>query len=124
MTKRLWFSDNLRCYWAIVDGCTVVGAFAKTVLPLSLPAILTVIIFAFTLTMQEFVYALTFISSSDEKDRSHSRRYLLLGRTHGGRADCQRAGCDCVQSFPRSIYQRHHGRGGEITGGLLSKQAL
>jgi multiple sugar transport system permease protein len=52
---------------AIVDGCTVVGAFVKTVLPLSLPAILTVVIFAFTLTMQEFVYALTFISSSDEK---------------------------------------------------------
>jgi multiple sugar transport system permease protein len=52
---------------AIVDGCTVVGAFVKTVLPLSLPAILTVIIFAFTLTMQEFVYALTFISSSEEK---------------------------------------------------------
>jgi multiple sugar transport system permease protein len=52
---------------AIVDGCTVLGAFVKTVLPLSLPAILTVVIFAFTLTMQEFVYALTFISSSDEK---------------------------------------------------------
>src|SRR5215831_2745496 len=43
---------------AIVDGCTVVGAFVKTILPLSLPGILTVIIFAFTLTMQEFVYAL------------------------------------------------------------------
>jgi multiple sugar transport system permease protein len=52
---------------AIVDGCTMVGAFVKTILPLSLPAILTVIIFAFTLTMQEFVYALTFISSSDQK---------------------------------------------------------
>jgi multiple sugar transport system permease protein len=52
---------------AIVDGCTVVGAFVKTVLPLSVPGILTVVIFAFTLTMQEFVYALTFISSSDEK---------------------------------------------------------
>ncbi len=52
---------------AIVDGCTVMGAFVKTVLPLSLPAILTVVIFAFSLTMQEFVYALTFISSSDEK---------------------------------------------------------
>ena len=52
---------------AIIDGCTVLGAFVKTVLPLSVPAILTVIIFAFTLTMQEFVYALTFISSSDEK---------------------------------------------------------
>jgi multiple sugar transport system permease protein len=52
---------------AIVDGCNVVGAFVKTVLPLSVPAMLTVVIFAFTLTMQEFVYALTFISSSDEK---------------------------------------------------------
>jgi multiple sugar transport system permease protein len=52
---------------AIVDGCTVVGAFVKTVLSLSVPAILTVVIFAFTLTMQEFVYALAFISSSDEK---------------------------------------------------------
>ena len=52
---------------AIVDGCTAVGAFVKTVLPLSVPGILTVVIFAFTLTMQEFVYALTFISSSDEK---------------------------------------------------------
>ena len=52
---------------AIVDGCTVVGAFVKTVLPLSVPAILTVVIFAFTLTVQEFVYALTFISSSSQK---------------------------------------------------------
>jgi multiple sugar transport system permease protein len=52
---------------AIVDGCTITGAFVKTVLPLSIPGILTVVIFAFTLTMQEFVYALTFISSSDEK---------------------------------------------------------
>ena len=52
---------------AIVDGCTIIGAFVRTILPLSVPGILTVIIFAFTLTMQEFVYALTFISSSDEK---------------------------------------------------------
>jgi multiple sugar transport system permease protein len=52
---------------AVVDGCTVLGAFLKTILPLSLPAILTVVIFAFTLTMQEFVYALTFISVSDQK---------------------------------------------------------
>jgi multiple sugar transport system permease protein len=52
---------------AIVDGCTLVGAFFKTVLPVSVPAILTVVIFSFTLAMQEFVYALTFISSSDQK---------------------------------------------------------
>jgi multiple sugar transport system permease protein len=52
---------------AIVDGCSIFGAFVKIVLPLSLPGILTVVIFAFTLTMQEFVYALTFISSSASK---------------------------------------------------------
>jgi len=50
-----------------VDGCSLFGTFVKIVLPLSLPGILTVIIFAFTLTMQEFVYALTFISSSAQK---------------------------------------------------------
>jgi multiple sugar transport system permease protein len=52
---------------AIVDGCSICGAFVKMVLPLSLPAILTVVIFTFTLTMQEFVYALTFISSTAQK---------------------------------------------------------
>lgn len=52
---------------AVVDGCSLFGAFVKMVLPLSLPAILTVVIFAFTLTLQEFVYALTFISASDQK---------------------------------------------------------
>jgi multiple sugar transport system permease protein len=52
---------------AIVDGCSLFGAFIKMVLPLSLPAILTVVIFTFTLTLQEFVYALTFISASAQK---------------------------------------------------------
>ena len=52
---------------AIVDGCTLAGAFFKVVLPISVPAILTVVIFSFTLAMQEFVYALTFIASSDQK---------------------------------------------------------
>lgn len=52
---------------AIVDGCSILGAFWKMVLPLSMPAILTVVIFTFTLTLQEFVYALTFISSTSQK---------------------------------------------------------
>ncbi len=52
---------------AIVDGCSLFGAFIRMVLPLSLPAILTVVIFTFTLTLQEFVYALTFISSTAQK---------------------------------------------------------
>jgi multiple sugar transport system permease protein len=52
---------------AVVDGCSLFGSFVKMVLPLSLPAILTVVIFTFTLTLQEFVYALTFISASAQK---------------------------------------------------------
>jgi multiple sugar transport system permease protein len=52
---------------AVVDGCSLFGAFIKMAIPLSVPAILTVVIFTFTLTLQEFVYALTFVSSADQK---------------------------------------------------------
>ncbi|HXZ78682.1 MAG TPA: carbohydrate ABC transporter permease [Terriglobales bacterium] len=48
---------------AMVDGLTRFGAFVKLVIPISLSGILTVVIFTFTLVTQEFVYALTFISS-------------------------------------------------------------
>jgi multiple sugar transport system permease protein len=40
-----------------VDGCSRLGAVIKTVLPLAVPGLLTVVIFSFTLVMQEFVYA-------------------------------------------------------------------
>jgi multiple sugar transport system permease protein len=52
---------------ALVDGCNRLAAVTRIVLPLSVAGILTVSIFAFTLAMQEFIYALTFISSSAEK---------------------------------------------------------
>jgi multiple sugar transport system permease protein len=52
---------------AMVDGCSRIGAIPRVILPLSLAGILTVAIFAFTLSMQDFVYALTFVSSSDQK---------------------------------------------------------
>ena len=48
---------------AMVDGCSRVGAICRMVLPLSVPGLLTVVIFALTLVFQEFVYSLTFISS-------------------------------------------------------------
>jgi hypothetical protein len=48
---------------AMVDGLTLFGAFLKLVIPISVSGILTVTIFSFTLVTQEFVYALTFISS-------------------------------------------------------------
>jgi multiple sugar transport system permease protein len=52
---------------ARVDGCSRLGAMFRIVLPISVPGILTIVIFAFTLAMQEYVYALTFVSSSDQK---------------------------------------------------------
>lgn len=52
---------------ALVDGLTRFGAFLKLVVPISVSGILTVVIFTFTLTTQEFVYALTFISTADHQ---------------------------------------------------------
>jgi multiple sugar transport system permease protein len=52
---------------AMVDGLTRFGAFLKLVIPISTSGILTVTIFAFTLVTQEFVYALTFISSESKQ---------------------------------------------------------
>lgn len=52
---------------ARVDGCSRLGAMFRIVLPMSVPGLLTIVIFAFTLAMQEYVYALTFVSSSDQK---------------------------------------------------------
>ncbi len=52
---------------AMVDGLTRLGAFVKLVVPISLSGILTVVIFTFTLVTQEFVYALTFISTENQQ---------------------------------------------------------
>jgi len=47
---------------AMIDGCSRFGAFLRVVIPISIAGVLTVVIFAFTLVTQEFVYAMTFIS--------------------------------------------------------------
>lgn len=52
---------------ALIDGDSRFGAFLHVIMPLSMLGILTVVIFAFTLSMQEFVYALTFVSSTAQK---------------------------------------------------------
>jgi multiple sugar transport system permease protein len=49
---------------AQVDGYSRLEAVVRTVFPLALPGIFTVVVFTFTLTMQDFIYALAFISSS------------------------------------------------------------
>ena len=52
---------------ALVDGYGRFAAFRKAVLPLAVPGILTVVVFAFTLSTSEFVYALTFVQDSAQK---------------------------------------------------------
>jgi multiple sugar transport system permease protein len=49
---------------AQVDGYSRLGAVRRVVMPLALPGIFTVVVFTFTLTMQDFIYALSFVSSS------------------------------------------------------------
>ena len=52
---------------ALVDGYSRLSAFARVVIPLAFPGIVAVIVFAFTLTAHEFIYALAFLSSTPEK---------------------------------------------------------
>src|SRR5690606_30505329 len=52
---------------ALIDGASRVQILAKIILPLSVPGLISAGIFAFTLSWNEFIYALTFISSSENK---------------------------------------------------------
>jgi multiple sugar transport system permease protein len=52
---------------ALVDGCSRLRALRRIVFPISLPGILTVVIFAFSLCVNEFIYAFTFTSSTSER---------------------------------------------------------
>ena len=51
---------------AMVDGATRIQALVRIVLPMAIPGIICAILFAFTLSWNEFIYALTFTSSSEE----------------------------------------------------------
>jgi multiple sugar transport system permease protein len=52
---------------AMVDGHSRLMAFFKVVMPLSLSGIIAVVVFAFTLSLHEFIYALAFISDSSQR---------------------------------------------------------
>jgi multiple sugar transport system permease protein len=51
---------------AMVDGATRVQALVRIVLPIAVPGLVCATLFAFTLSWNEFIYALTFTSSSDQ----------------------------------------------------------
>lgn len=52
---------------ALIDGASRLQILWKIILPLAVPGLISAGIFAFTLSWNEFIYALTFISSSENK---------------------------------------------------------
>jgi len=52
---------------AMIDGCSRFGAFLKVLLPLAIPGMVTVVVFAFSLVANEYIYALAFIQNSATK---------------------------------------------------------
>jgi multiple sugar transport system permease protein len=52
---------------ALVDGASRVRTLVSVIFPISIPGILTVVIFSFSLVVNEFIYAITFISSSSHR---------------------------------------------------------
>jgi multiple sugar transport system permease protein len=55
---------------AMIDGCNRIGAMVRIVLPMALPGVIFSAMFSFTLAWNEFVYALTFISTTTYKTMS------------------------------------------------------
>jgi multiple sugar transport system permease protein len=52
---------------ARIDGATRFGAMVRIIFPVAIPGILSAGIFAFTLSWNEFIYALVFMASADQK---------------------------------------------------------
>ena len=66
---------------ALVDGCSRVQALGLIMLPLALPALAVVALFAFTLSWNEFLYALVFIGSDSQKTLTLGLIGLVRGDT-------------------------------------------
>ncbi len=52
---------------ARIDGATRIQAMVKIIFPIAMPGILSAGIFAFTLSWNEFIYALVFLSTTQQK---------------------------------------------------------
>ena len=55
----------------MIDGASRIKVFRRIILPLCLPGVLSAGIFSFTLSWNEYIYALAFISSTGKKDCPH-----------------------------------------------------
>lgn len=72
---------------ALIDGCGIMGKFVRIILPLSMPAVATLVIFDFMATWNEFLLAQIFITKDSMKTITtgllafkgeHSTDYTLM----------------------------------------------
>jgi multiple sugar transport system permease protein len=63
---------------ALVDGASRLKTLLHVIFPISVPGILTVVIFSFSLVLNDFVYALAFITTSSEKTISTGVSTVLI----------------------------------------------
>jgi multiple sugar transport system permease protein len=66
---------------ALIDGCSRIQALARIMVPIALPALAVVALFAFTLSWNEFLYALVFIGSDSQKTLTIGLIGLVRGDT-------------------------------------------
>jgi multiple sugar transport system permease protein len=64
---------------AMIDGCSRFGAFFRVVLPLVRPALLAVTMFAITNAWNEFLYAFSFLRSSENFTLSVGLQGMIIG---------------------------------------------
>jgi multiple sugar transport system permease protein len=64
---------------AMIDGASRFGAFARVVLPLSAPGIVAAALFCFTLSWNEFLYALVLVTSPTRMTLPVGISQLILG---------------------------------------------
>ena len=114
---------------ALIDGANRWQILVKIVLPLAVPGLISAGIFAFTLSWNEFIYALTFVSSSEIKTRAGGRghragrrRRVPLGLADGRRAVRLAAGGLHLLVL-RRVLRLGHDRVGQGIGGLALARA-
>jgi multiple sugar transport system permease protein len=64
---------------AMIDGASRLGAFWRITLPLAAPALLSVMLFAFTNAWNEFLFAFVFITSESLRTLPIGLQSLVVG---------------------------------------------
>ena len=103
---------------AMVDGCTRFQALVRIVLPVAIPGIVCAVLFAFTISWNEFIYAsdVYLVDGSKDHDRGCDGRadpwgYFLLGFPDGRRSTRLDPDCARLRAVHGLLRLRSHPRG-------------